>query len=65
MMAVLEARRGPDGCAHRGWRPSRPVPVALYLTGADILFDGGHAFFVQDPTAWPMIVGWLSRTVVQ
>lgn len=25
-------------------------------------FDGGHAFFLQDPTAWPELVAFLSNT---
>lgn len=33
---------------------ARRIPDAELAT-----FDGGHAFFVQDPAAWPAIVGFL------
>jgi len=41
-----------------------PVPnseaLAKGIPGARLaVFEGGHAFFVQDPTAWPTMIGFL------
>ena len=37
--------------------------LAAHIPGARLLIaDGGHAFMMQDPTAWPMIVGFLQST---
>ncbi len=35
--------------------------IARRVSGAQLsVFDGGHLFMFQDPTAWPQIVGFLS-----
>ena len=37
--------------------------LAANIPGARLLVaDGGHAFMMQDPTAWPMIVGFLQSS---
>ncbi len=35
--------------------------IAAQVPGADLrTYDGGHAFFVQDPSALPDVIGFLS-----
>ncbi len=41
--------------------PANQEALAGQIQGADLhWFDGGHAFFVQDPTALPAIADWLA-----
>jgi 3-oxoadipate enol-lactonase len=42
--------------------PANGEFLASHIPGARLeLFDGGHLFFMQDPKAWPAIVGFLSK----
>ena len=41
--------------------PANSEAIAAAVPGAELrLYDGGHAFFVQDPRAFPEITGWLA-----
>ena len=41
--------------------PANQEALARQIPGADLRwFDGGHAFFLQDPMALPAIADWLS-----
>lgn len=40
--------------------PANSEAIAAGIPAAELrVYDGGHAFFVQDPRAFPEIVGWL------
>jgi pimeloyl-ACP methyl ester carboxylesterase len=42
--------------------PSRGEAIAAQIPGAELrLYDGGHAFFVQDPKAFPEILEFLAH----
>ncbi len=41
--------------------PANGAALAAAIGGAEFRqFDGGHMFFLQDPTAWPAVVSFLS-----
>jgi 3-oxoadipate enol-lactonase len=41
--------------------PANSEAIAARVPGADLrMYDGGHAFFVQDPSALPDVIGFLS-----
>ena len=41
--------------------PANSDAIAAGIPGSDLrLYDGGHAFFVQDPRAFPDITAWLA-----
>jgi 3-oxoadipate enol-lactonase len=55
-LPVLIAAGRYDGIAP----PVNQEALLRQIPGAEIQwFDGGHAFFLQDRTAWPTIVDWL------
>lgn len=57
-LPVLIAAGRHDGIA----LPANQDALLRQIPGAEIQwFDGGHPFFVQDPTAWPAIADWLAR----
>ena len=42
--------------------PGNGEAIASRIPGAELrLYEGGHAFFVQDPTAGPEIIEFLER----
>ena len=56
-LPVLIAAGRFDGIA----APANQEALLSQIQGADLhWFDGGHAFFVQDPTALPAIADWLA-----
>ena len=57
-LPVLVAAGRYDGIAV----PANQEALARQIEGADLRwFDGGHAFFLQDPTAMPTIADWLAE----
>jgi pimeloyl-ACP methyl ester carboxylesterase len=43
--------------------PANSDAIAARIAGAELrTFEGGHAFFVQDPSALPALVGFVART---
>ena len=43
--------------------PANSEAIAARIPGAELhVYEGGHLFFLQDPTALPDIVGFLDST---
>ncbi len=58
-LPVLIAAGRYDGIAV----PANQDALARQIDGAELRwFDGGHAFFLQDPTALPALADWLDRS---